>query len=44
MNQHPDRRLLNDIANTILFLCSQQAKYITGAVIHVMGGMDLFTF
>ncbi|MEW6201720.1 MAG: SDR family NAD(P)-dependent oxidoreductase [bacterium] len=34
----------DDIANTILFLCSQQAKYITGAVIHVMGGMDLFTF
>lgn len=34
----------DDIANTILFLCSQQAKYITGAVIRVTGGMDLFTF
>lgn len=33
-----------DIANTVVYLCSQQAKYITGAVIHVMGGMDLFTF
>ena len=27
-----------DIANTILFLCSDMAKYITGQVIHVNGG------
>ncbi len=33
-----------DIANTVVFLCSQQAKYITGAAIHVTGGLDLFTF
>lgn len=33
-----------DIANTVAFLCSQQAKYITGAAIHVTGGLDLFTF
>ncbi|MCK5155435.1 MAG: SDR family oxidoreductase [Spirochaetales bacterium] len=27
-----------DIANTIVFLCSDMAKYITGQVIHVNGG------
>ncbi len=30
-----------DIANTITFLCSEKAKYITGAVIHVAGGLQL---
>ena len=33
-----------DIANAIAFLCSERARYITGAVLTVMGGMDLFTF
>jgi 3-oxoacyl-[acyl-carrier protein] reductase len=33
-----------DIANTIVFLCSEEARYITGQVITVSGGIDLFTF
>jgi 3-oxoacyl-[acyl-carrier protein] reductase len=33
-----------DISNLIAFLCSNEAKYITGQVIHVAGGIDLFTF
>lgn len=33
-----------DIANAITFLCSERARYITGAVLTVTGGMDLFTF
>ena len=33
-----------DIANAIAFLCSERARYITGAVLTVTGGMDLFTF
>jgi 3-oxoacyl-[acyl-carrier protein] reductase len=32
-----------DIANTIGFLCSDEAGYITGAVIEVAGGIPLFT-
>src|SRR3981081_594674 len=32
-----------DIANTIAFLCSDEAGYITGSVIEVAGGMPLFT-
>ncbi|MDX1916443.1 MAG: 3-oxoacyl-ACP reductase FabG [Rickettsiaceae bacterium] len=28
-----------DIANTVAFLCSSEAKYITGQTIHVNGGM-----
>jgi 3-oxoacyl-[acyl-carrier protein] reductase len=33
-----------DVANLIAYLCSKQAKYITGQDIHVMGGLDLFTY
>ena len=32
-----------DISNTIAFLCSGEAGYITGAVIEVAGGIPLFT-
>ena len=33
-----------DVAHAIVFLCSERARYITGAVLSVTGGMDLFTF
>ena len=33
-----------DISNTIAFLVSEEARYITGQVITVSGGIDLFTF
>jgi NAD(P)-dependent dehydrogenase (short-subunit alcohol dehydrogenase family) len=33
-----------DVANAVVFLCSERARYITGAVLTVTGGMDLFTF
>ena len=33
-----------DIADAIAFLCSERARYITGAVLTVTGGLDLFTF
>lgn len=33
-----------DISNTIAFLVSEEARYITGQVVHVAGGIDLFTF
>ena len=33
-----------DVANLVAYLSSEQAKYITGQDIHVMGGLDLFTY
>jgi len=33
-----------DVANAVLFLCSERSRYITGSVLTVTGGMDLFTF
>ena len=33
-----------DVANAVAFLCSERARYITGAVLTVTGGMHLFTF
>src|SRR5258705_11783125 len=33
-----------DVAAAVTFLCSERARYITGAVLTVTGGMDLFTF
>jgi len=32
-----------DISSTIGFLCTEEAGYITGAVIEVAGGIPLFT-
>ncbi|MBN2239508.1 MAG: SDR family oxidoreductase [Dehalococcoidales bacterium] len=33
-----------DVATLIAFLVSQQCKYVTGQNVHVMGGLDLFTY
>ena len=33
-----------DVANTVAFLSSEQANYITGQVVGVTGGIDLFSF
>lgn len=33
-----------DVATAVAFLVSEQCKYITGQNIHVMGGLDLFTY
>jgi len=33
-----------DIANAIVFLASENAKYITGVPLNVSGGIELFTF
>lgn len=42
----PSQKLgkVEDIANTVTFLCSDQAGYITGQVLEVDGGMGLFVF
>lgn len=42
----PMRRLgrEEDVSNLIAFLCSEQANYITGQVVGVTGGIDLFSF
>ena len=33
-----------DVANAIVFLCSQLASYMTGVALEVSGGIELFTF
>ncbi len=33
-----------DIAHAVAFLCSEEARYITGITLPVTGGIDLFTF
>jgi 3-oxoacyl-[acyl-carrier protein] reductase len=33
-----------DVASAIVYLCSPEAKYVTGQVLHVAGGIDLFTY
>jgi 3-oxoacyl-[acyl-carrier protein] reductase len=33
-----------EIANTIAFLCSDLASYVTGVALNVSGGIELFTF
>jgi NAD(P)-dependent dehydrogenase (short-subunit alcohol dehydrogenase family) len=33
-----------DVANLIAYLCSEQASYVTGQVVGVTGGIDLFSF
>ncbi len=33
-----------DVAWAVAFLCSERARYVTGTVLTVTGGMDLFTF
>ncbi|WP_312907544.1 SDR family NAD(P)-dependent oxidoreductase [Natronosalvus caseinilyticus] len=42
----PMRRLgrEEDVANLIAYLCSEQANYVTGQVVGVTGGIDLFSF
>jgi len=34
----------DDVANMIAYLSSEQASYVTGQVIGVTGGIDLFSF
>ncbi len=33
-----------DVANMVTYLCSEQASYVTGQVVGVTGGIDLFSF
>ena len=34
----------NDVAHAVAYFCSADAKYVTGQDLHVMGGLDLFTY
>ncbi|HET9050539.1 MAG TPA: 3-oxoacyl-ACP reductase family protein [Candidatus Dormibacteraeota bacterium] len=34
----------DDVAHAVVYLCSPEARYVTGQVLHVAGGIDLFTF
>jgi len=34
----------HDVANAVAFLASDEARYMTGAVMNMMGGLDLFVF
>jgi 3-oxoacyl-[acyl-carrier protein] reductase len=33
-----------EVANAIVFLCSDLASYLTGVALEVSGGIELFTF
>jgi len=33
-----------EIANAVAYLVSDEAEYMTGAVMNMMGGLDLFVF
>jgi 3-oxoacyl-[acyl-carrier protein] reductase len=33
-----------EVADAIIFLCSENARYITGTELYVAGGINLFTF
>ncbi|WP_226040155.1 SDR family NAD(P)-dependent oxidoreductase [Natrinema sp. DC36] len=33
-----------DVANMVTYLCSDQASYVTGQIVGVTGGIDLFSF
>lgn len=33
-----------DVAHAVAYFCSAGAKYVTGQDLHVMGGLDLFTY
>jgi 3-oxoacyl-[acyl-carrier protein] reductase len=33
-----------DVANAIVFLCSDLASYVTGIELNVSGGVELFVF
>jgi 3-oxoacyl-[acyl-carrier protein] reductase len=33
-----------DVSNLVAYLCSEQANYVTGQVVGVTGGIDLFSF
>lgn len=45
-NRIPLRRLAEpqEIANAVAYLVSDEAQYMTGAVMNLVGGLDLFVF